>query len=443
MNSAAILLVYLCLAGLDLLWNLFLGLLNCRNLKRHGSEVPAAFAAAVSPAEADKSAQYSLARMHFSLVEETLSDLLFMALAASGLFGVFDAITGNWAAALGAGAYWHSAFFIFALLFAQEILSVPFSLYSSFKLEKRFGFNTMTARTWFLDELKGLLLSLALGLPLLALFSWFMGAAGRFWWLWAAAVFSAIDLLVSLLYPLVIAPLFNKFNPLQAGSLRSRIEKMAALLDFRMSGIYVMDGSKRSKHSNAYFTGLGRVKRVVLYDTLVNSMNENEVLAVLGHEIGHEKMKHIIKMMCASIALSFLGFYVVSLLADWPELYSAFGFIKDGAPVMSIEALLLIFSLVSGPATFFFTPLGSFWSRKHEYEADRFAVEAVNRLDPGTASAPEGTPATQSAGSVALSSALIKLGKENASNLWPHPLYSFWYYSHPTLVERLNAIAKL
>lgn len=458
MKESSLLLVYLILAGLELAMNLWLGFLNYRRLKRHAGMVPETLKGAVSPEEAAKSASYSLARMRFALLEGSLGDLLLMVLAAAGFFGFFDLVTGIWTSKLGGTAYVHAALFLFLLAGAQEMLSMPFSLYSSFNLEKRYGFNTMNLRTWFLDELKELLIALLLGLPLLALFCWFMEAAGKLWWLWAAAVFSALDLLVSVLYPLLIAPLFNKFSPLPDGSLKSRIEKMASLLKFKMNGIYVMDGSKRSKHSNAYFTGLGGAKRVVLYDTLVNSMSGDEILAVLGHEIGHEKRKHIIKMTCASVALSFAGFYALSLLAAWPELYAAFGFVKDGAPALSVEALLLIFSLLSGPVSFFFTPLFSIWSRKHEYEADRFAVGAVNRLaaecpaeDGGSGeaashagSAGAGTAGRPlSPGAAALSSALIKLGKENASNLWPHPVYSFWYNSHPTLVERLDAVSSV
>jgi STE24 endopeptidase len=184
-----------------------------------------------------------------------------------------------------------------------------------------------------------------------------------------------------------------------------------------------MDGSKRSKHSNAYFTGLGRAKRIVLYDTLVSSMGEDEVLAVLAHEMGHEKKKHVLKMTAVSVAFSFLGFWILSLLMGWGGLYAAFGF---AAP--SKHAILLILGIVSGPATFFLTPAFSLWSRKHEYEADSFSAEALSSM-------------TSSDGAAALSSALVRLNRENASNLWPHPLYSFWYYSHPTLVERLAAIA--
>jgi STE24 endopeptidase len=199
----------------------------------------------------------------------------------------------------------------------------------------------------------------------------------------------------------VIAPLFNKFTPLSEGSLASRIAELARRLDFKVSGIHVMDGSKRSKHSNAYFTGLGRVKRIVLFDTLVSSMSEDEVLAVLAHEIGHEKKKHVPKKTIVSIVFSFLSFWILAVLMNWSARYSAFGF-----AAASKHALLLILGIVSGPATFFLTPAFSAWSRKHEFAADAFSTDAT--------------------GAEALSSALLRLNRENSSNLWPHPLYSFW-----------------
>jgi STE24 endopeptidase len=349
--------------------------------------------------------------MRLSFVASPVTTVLIVAAAAAGLFGLLD----SWIGGLIAAPFWRGAAFLGIVLLAQSVLSAPFSLYSTFALEKRYGFNTTKFGTWALDTLKSALLSIVLGLPLLYLLFVFIDGAGSLWWLWAAAGFSCINLVLSLIYPLVIAPLFNKFTPLTEGSLATKIAELAKRLDFQVSGIFVMDGSKRSKHSNAYFTGLGRVKRIVLFDTLISSMNEDEILAVLAHEIGHEKKKHVLKRTIVSIALSFLSFRILALLMSWSELYAAFGF-----AAASKQALLLILGLVSGPATFFITPAFSAWSRRHEYEADAFAASA--------------------AGSAALSSALIRLNRENASNLWPHSLYSFWYYSHPTLRERLKAI---
>ena len=428
MSPSTITWIYVALAALDLSWGVFLTALNYRHVRSHGGEVPAALAGAVAAADAEKASAYSLAKMRLSFVGEPVTENVTIAAAGLGLFGLLDGAIGG----LVPGQFWRGALFMASVAILSAVLSAPFSLYGTFVLEKRFGFNTTTLRTWLLDGLKGAALSAAIGLPLLALLFWFMDASGGLWWLWAAAIFSILDLVISLLYPVVIAPLFNKFTPLEEGSLAERIRAMAGRLGFRMGGIFVMDGSKRSRHSNAYFTGLGAVKRVVLYDTLVSNMSEDEVLAVLGHEIGHEKKRHVVKMTIVSIAISFAGFWILSLLAGWSPLYAAFGF-----AAATKEAMLLIFGLVAGPATFFLSPLFSAWSRKHEYEADAFAVEAFA----ATASAADRSAAV-AAGAEAMTSALVRLNRENASNLWPHRLYSAWYYSHPTLVERLAALRK-
>ncbi len=413
MTPFAILVCYMSLAVLDLAWGLFLTALNYRHLARRRDEVPEELRASLGSEEAGKAASYSMAKMRLSFVSSPIATAIVLAAAASGLFGLLD----RFASGLAAEAYWRGVVFLGLLFAAQSLLGSPISLYATFSLEKRFGFNTTKARTWLLDRVKAVLISAVLGLPLLYLLYAFIDGAGPLWWLWAAAIFSIIDLGLGLIYPLVIAPLFNKFTPLPEGSLASRIAALAKSLDFRVGGIFVMDGSKRSRHSNAYFTGLGRVKRIVLFDTLVSQMTEDEVLAVLAHEIGHEKRRHVLKGTIVSIALSFVAFWVLDRFMGWGALYAAFAFAEP-----SKHALLLILALVSGPATFFLAPVFSAWSRKREYEADAYAAKA--------------------AGADALSSALVRLNRENASNLWPHPLYSAWYYSHPSLRERLKAIRR-
>ncbi|MEI6385468.1 MAG: M48 family metallopeptidase [Spirochaetota bacterium] len=413
MSPVSILVLFLVFAFIDLAWSLVLTLLNRRSVIAADGRVPEELASSITVEAAAKSRDYTLARLDFSLIEGPITTILTLAVAALGFFGLLDASIGG----LVPGAYLQAMLFFVAVFLASSILSLPFSLWSTFGIEKRFGFNTTTLGTWFLDGAKETLVSALIGLPLLWILLAFMDATGSFWWLWAAGIFSLVSLALSIIFPLFIAPLFNKFTPLAEGSLRDRIKELAGRLDFRMTGIFVMDGSKRSKHSNAYFTGLGAAKRIVLFDTLVSTMPEDEVLAVLAHEIGHEKKRHVMKMTIVSIVLSFAGFYILSLLIGWRGLYAAFGF-----TAMTKEAILMIFALVSGPATFFLAPFFSAWSRRHEYEADRFAREA--------------------AGKDAMGSALLRLNSENASNLWPHPLYSFWHYSHPTLRERLAAIAK-
>jgi STE24 endopeptidase len=406
-----ILYCYLALALLDLGWTLYLTARNYRSVTVHGGEVPASLAGVVGQEEASKASEYSRARMRLSFAEGPITTFVILATAATGLFGLLDGLV----ARLGLGPYWRGALFLGSLILAQAIIGSPFSLYSTFSLEKRFGFNTTKPKTWLLDSLKGALLTVALGLPMLYLLYAFIDGAGGLWWIWAAAIFALIQIALSLLYPLLIAPLFNKFTPLDEGTLKERIDAMAKRLEFKVGGIFVMDGSRRSRHSNAYFTGLGGSKRIVLYDTLLAQMSEDEILAVLAHEIGHEKKKHVLKMTAVSIAFSFIGFWILELLMGWQALYAAFGFAE-----VSKHALLLIVSLLAGPATFFLTPAFAAWSRAHEYQADAFSAKA--------------------AGAEALASALIKLNKENASNLWPDRLYSAWYYSHPTLCERIDAI---
>jgi STE24 endopeptidase len=414
MTPNAVLACFAALVLLDLGWGLFLTALNYRRVRSRAGEVPEALGELVSPEEAAKAASYSMAKMRLGFIEQPAVAALILAAACLGLFGLLDGLIGR----IFSLEYWRGAAFLGAVLAAEALLTSPFSVYSTFSLERRFGFNRTKFGTWLLDALKSALLTAALGLPLLWLLYAFVDGAGRLWWLWAAAAFSVIDVILSMIFPTLIAPLFNKFKSLPEGPLSSRIAQLTSRLGFRNAGVFVMDGSRRSSHSNAYFAGVGATRRIVLFDTLIETTGEDEILAVLAHEIGHAKLRHILKRTVASVALSFAAFFVLDLMMGWEALYAAFGF---AAP--SKHALLLILGLASGPATFFLVPAFSAWSRRHEYEADRFAARAV--------------------GPEPLSSALIRLNRENASNLWPHPLYSAWYYSHPTLVERLEAVAEI
>jgi STE24 endopeptidase len=412
MTSNAILLCYAALLILDLGWGLFLTALNYRRVRSHAGLVPEALGGRVSPEDASKAASYSMAKMRLGFVEQPAVSALTLAAVGLGLFGILDGLVGR----AFASEYWRGSAFLGAVIAAEALLGSPFSLYSTFSLERRFGFNRTKPGTWLLDLLKSALLTVALGLPLLWLLYAFVDGAGRLWWLWAAAAFSVLDVLLSMIFPTLIAPLFNKFKSLPEGPLSARIAELTGRLGFRNKGVYVMDGSRRSSHSNAYFAGVGATRRIVLFDTLIENMGEDEILAVLAHEIGHAKLRHVLKRTVASVALSFAAFFALELMMGWEALYAAFGFAGR-----SKHALLLILGLVSGPATFFMVPAFSAWSRRHEHAADRFAAREV--------------------GPKPLSSALIRLNSENASNLWPHPLYSAWYYSHPTLVERLEAVA--
>jgi STE24 endopeptidase len=293
---------------------------------------------------------------------------------------------------------------------------LPVDWFEQFRLEERFGFNTTTPKTWWLDRLKGFLLALTLGYPLLVLVLKFVEWTGAWWWLWAWTAVLIFQWILALLAPVLILPLFNKFTPLPEGTLQERLLALARRTEFRARNIQVMDGSKRSRHSNAFFTGFGRFRKIVLFDTLLHQLTEPELEAVLAHEIGHYKKKHILKMLAFSTVSSFVGFYAIAVLARQEWFYRAFGFAPG-----SIAPALLLFGLLSGVVTFWFSPLAHWWSRRYEYQADAFAARAMNEAG-------------------ALVSALRKLNEKNLSNLTPHPSYSGFYYSHPTLLERERAI---
>jgi STE24 endopeptidase len=269
-----------------------------------------------------------------------------------------------------------------------------------------------------MDKFKGLLLGLVLVVPLVYVVIWFMERSGDAWWLWAWGVVMAFQFLMAVLAPVLILPLFHKLTPLPEGGLRDRLLELAQRTRFRASNIQVMDGSRRSRHSNAFFTGFGRSRKVVLFDTLIQQLTEPELEAVLAHEIGHYKRRHLVKMLFASAAASLFGFFLLSVLASKSWFYQPFGF-QTGGPAV----ILLLFALLSGVVTFWLAPLTNVWSRKHEYEADAFAAEVMG-------------------GSTELVGALRRLTEKNLGNLVPHPFYSTFYYSHPTFLERRSALER-
>ena len=414
MNAETIRLVFVIFFALELAWDLVLTSLNLRYVKSHAAAVPEAFASTVDPPTFARSVAYTLTRGGFGIWSGLVGSAALLAVLLSGTLGWLDSL----ARSLPLSASLQGVFLIAEVALLFWILQLPFTLYSTFGIEARFGFNKTTPMLWLVDSLKGLGIAAVLGVPILMALFWFMDATGGFWWIWAFAAMTAFQLVMIVLSPLVIAPLFNKFSPLPEGSLRDAILALAAKLGFRTKGIFLVDSSRRSRHSNAYFTGLGKSKRIVLYDTLVGSHTEDEIVSVLAHEIGHEKRNHIKKGIAVSTVLSLAGFWIVSLLLPWAPLYQAFGFARPGS-----AALLVILALCSGPFTFFLQPLFSALSRRHEYEADRFAVQGVG-----------------SAGG--MRRALLRLSKDNLSNLTPHPFYSFIHYSHPTLGERIAALEK-
>jgi len=391
---------------------LWLERLNQRHVRAHADAVPEAFKDTVDPATYAKAVEYTLAKSRFRQVEAGYDALLVMAVLFSGLLpGFYGAVVGS----LG-GSVWAAAGALFIIGVTLALAGLPLEWHAQFHLEARFGFNTTTARLWWLDRLKGLLLGLGLGYPLLALVLKLVDWTGPRWWLWAWACVLGVQLLMAVLAPVLILPLFNKFTPLPEGALRERLLALARKTNFRARSIQLMDGSKRSRHSNAFFTGFGRFRKIVLFDTLVEQLAEAELAAVLAHEIGHFKKKHIVKMLALSAAGLLAGLYLLSWLAGQAWFYRAFGFAPG-----SLAPAFLLFGLLSGGATFWLSPLVNVWSRHCEYQADAYAAAAMD--EPGS-----------------LIGALRKLSQKNLSNLTPHPLYSGFHYSHPTLLERERAL---
>jgi STE24 endopeptidase len=405
----------LVLLALRLALQLWLEHLNRKHVLAHAGAVPDAFRGVLDDATYARSVQYTLAHSGLHRVELVYDFLILIVVLFSGVLPwAYGRFTEGAAASALAGAL-----FLYGTGVALSLPGLPMEWYHQFRLEQRFGFNTMTQKLWWLDRLKGLALGFLLGVPLLWLVLKVVGWTGSSWWLWAWAVLLAFQLLMALLAPVLILPLFNKFSPLPEGGLRERLLKLADRIRFRTRSIQVMDGSKRSRHSNAFFTGFGRFRKIVLFDTLVQQLAEPELEAVLAHEIGHYKLKHIPKMLAASAFLSLAGLFVVARLAEQPWFYRAFGF-EPG----SIVPALLLFALLSGLVTFWFSPLAHFFSRKHEYQADAFAARQMQEAK-------------------SLIAALRKLNEKNLSNLTPHPYYSGFYYSHPTLLEREAALQQV
>jgi STE24 endopeptidase len=411
-GAQAILLVFLLFFFLELGWDLILTLLNLGHVRKNAAAVPAAFGGVVDAETHARSVRYTLEHGRFGLFSGGVSSAALLAVVLTGFLGLLDSV----ARSLPLHPYLQGILFMAAVSVVFGAIRFPFSVYSTFVIEARFGFNKTTPKLFLIDMLKGLAISTVIGVPVLLGLFWFMDKAGQFWWVWAFGAMTAFQLVMSVLAPLVIAPMFNKFTPLPDGPLKDRIMNIASRLGFRTKGIFVVDSSKRSRHSNAYFTGLGGAKRIVLFDTLVSSHTEEEIVSVLAHEIGHEKRNHIKKGLAISTAISLAGFWILSLLVHWEPLYQAFGFAQPG-----YHSLLVLLAFCSGPFTFFLQPLFTARSRKQEYEADRFAVQGV-----GSAAG--------------LKSALLRLSRDNLSNLSPHPLYSFFHYSHPTLAERIAAL---
>jgi STE24 endopeptidase len=397
---------------------LWLATRQMRHVASHRDAVPAPFAGTISLQAHQKAADYTLAKGRFGLLSAAFGSAVLLGWT---LLGGLDALNLLVREAVqprfGSMAYQLALVAAFALI--GGLLDLPFELYSTFRIEQRFGFNRMTLKLYIIDMLKGLALGLVIGLPLMALILWIMHATGGLWWLWAWGALMLFQLLMTVIYPLWIAPWFNKFEPLTDAPTTERVQSLMQRCGFSVKGLFVMDGSRRSAHSNAYFTGLGKAKRVVFFDTLLKQLTPGEMEAVLAHELGHFKLRHVLKGIVLSFVISLAGFALLGWLAAQAWFYTALGVQPNmGAPNDALA--LLLFMLAVPPFAYFVSPLMAQLSRKHEFEADAYAC-------------------AQASGA-ALASALLKLNEDNASTLTPDPLYVRFYYSHPPASERLAAL---
>ncbi len=374
----------------------------------HRDSIPAPFAGRLSAEDHRKAADYTVAKVRLGMVGAVITAVLTLALTVGGGIAAIDALWRH----TGWGDPWLGIAVIATVAAVIAIVGLPLSLVRTFRVEARFGFNRTTPMIFLSDLGKGLALAVLIGGPLLLAVLALMDHAGRWWWLAAFGVWLAVTLLITWAWPAFIAPLFNKFSPLQDASLKGRIEDLLARCGFRSSGVFVIDGSRRSAHGNAYFTGIGRQKRIVFFDTLLKQLDSPEIEAVLAHELGHFRLRHVRHRLIVSMVTMLAGFALLGWLAGKPDFYRALG-----VPTPSAHAALLLFALAGPAALFFTTPLSSLWSRAHEFAADRFASQHASARE--------------------LASALVKLYRDNASTLTPDPLYAAFYYSHPPALERI------
>lgn len=389
-----------------------------RHVAQHRAQVPPAFAATVPLQAHQRAADYTIAKARFGLLAMAVGTAVLLGWTLLGgldLLNTFvrDAVQPRW----GDMAYQLGLLTAFTLIGA--VLELPLELYGTFVVEQRFGFNRMTPRLFVADLLKNTVVGALIGLPLAALILWIMGALGAQWWIWAWVAWVSFNLVLLVLYPTVIAPLFNKFEPLTDDALKTRVQALMQRCGFAAKGLFVMDGSRRSAHANAYFTGLGAAKRVVFFDTLLSRLTPGEVEAVLAHELGHFRHRHVLKRMVAIFGASLAGLALLGWLVGQSGFYAGLGVAPNlGAPNAALA--LLLFSLALPPFMFFITPLASHLSRRHEFEADAYACTQASGRD--------------------LAQALLKLHEDNAATLTPDPVYVRFYYSHPPASERLAAL---
>ena len=400
--------VFVAALTLTLLVRAWLALRQLQHVRLHRDQVPEPFAADITLQVHRKAADYTAAKVNLSLFSMGLDFILVLVWTLGGGLATLD---DTWRGAH-LGPINSGVLVIGSFVLLNALIGLPLSLYSTFGVEAEFGFNRTTVKTYLLDMLKTLLLSIALGAPLLYAALALMGKAGQLWWLYVWALWFGFSLFMTWAYPKFIAPLFNKFSPLTDETLKARIETLLTRCGFQSRGVFVMDGSARSAHGNAYFTGFGSNKRIVFFDTLMEKLEHVEIEAVLAHELGHFRLKHVLQRLLLTAVLGLAALALLGWLVDQDWFYTGMG-----VPVPSTYAALLIFTLLLPPFLFFFEPLASAWSRRHEFQADAYA--------------------RQQADAAALIRALVKLYRDNASTLTPDPLHSAFYDSHPPALLRI------
>jgi len=396
-------------------FRLLLTYMNVSHLRRHGHDVPEVFQGEIDEATLARMTAYTADSSRFGAVAHFFDDAVTLLVLLSGFLPLLVGIVLSW----NLHFILSGLIFFGCLALLSGILDIPFSLYSTFVIEKRYGFSTITIKLWITDLIKSLLLSAILMGILLGAMLALVYYAEHSWWLWAWLVFSTFQMLIVWLYPVLIAPLFNKFEPIENEALKESIIALMAKVGLKTGGVFQIDAGKRSKHTNAYFTGFGKTKRIVLYDTLLKSHASEEILSVLAHEAGHWKKRHIIKQLILMETFSLVFLYLVYRLIDWSLLYQTFGF-ADKLPYVG----LLLIAALFGPAAFFLTPIGAMLTRRFEREADDFCFNLVGTTVP-------------------MINALKRLAKDNLANLHPHPFYAWFYYSHPPLTERIARLLRM
>ena len=396
---------------------LWLASRQIRFVAAHREQVPGQFAGTIALTAHQRAADYTVERTRLTMIEIVVSAAVLIGLTLLGGVQALDLGISDW---LGRG-YVGQIALVAAVIAITSAIDLPFDYYRQFVVEQRFGFNRMSKGIFFVDRIKGVLLGTAFGLPLLFVVLWLMNQAGSLWWLWTWIVWVAFQMLVLVLYPSFIAPLFNKFEPLKDEALKSRIEALMQRCGFAAKGLFVMDGSRRSAHGNAYFTGFGAAKRIVFFDTLLARLSGSEIEAVLAHELGHFKRRHVIKRMLVTFAISLAMLALLGWLTQCVWFYEGLG-VRPSLIGGNSGLALVLFFLALPVFLFFVTPLGSLSSRKHEFEADAFAATQTDAKD--------------------LVNALVKLYEDNASTLTPDPLYTAFYYSHPPASQRIDRLLR-